>query len=72
MQKHKTVQLEDFFPEIKKYLAMTAFSFKKGYLVTIISDITEKIVLLHKLKESEVRFRNIIECAEAGRYNIVY
>ncbi len=72
MQKHKTVQLEDFFPEIKKYLAMTAFSFKKGYLVTIISDITEKIVLLHKLKESEARFRNIIECAEAGYYNIVY
>ncbi len=70
MQKNKTVQIEEYFPEIRKYLAITAYSFQKGYFVTIISDITEKIVLLHKLKESEARFRNIIESAEAGYFRI--
>ncbi len=56
-----TFSTETYFYHIKKYLQVHAYSPAKGQFVLILSDITERKYSEIKLKESEDRYRKLIE-----------
>jgi PAS domain S-box-containing protein len=59
----KAVSFETFFPDMRIYAQVFAFSTKPGTFTTIISDITEHKKLESLLQESEERYRALVDLA---------
>jgi PAS domain S-box-containing protein len=52
---------EMYFEKFKKFYSVTAYSEEKGYLATIFEDISQRKIAEEALKESERRYRTILE-----------
>ena len=59
----KAITFETFFPDMRIYSQVFAFSTKAGTFTTIISDITEHKKLESRLQESEERYRALVDLA---------
>jgi PAS domain S-box-containing protein len=52
---------EMYFEQFKKFYSVTAYSEEKGYFATIFEDISQRRIAEESLKESERRYRTILE-----------
>jgi PAS domain S-box-containing protein len=62
------IRFDQYFQQLDKWYSILAYSNKKEHFATIFTDITEQVKVHEKVKESELRFRSIIENTEAGYF----
>ncbi|MHA1730267.1 MAG: PAS domain S-box protein, partial [Promethearchaeota archaeon] len=60
------VTFEDYSESLKKWYSISAYSPLKGYFVATLSDITEQKEMEISLKESEEKYRTVIEESNDG------
>jgi len=59
-----------FFEPMNKHFKVSAFSFEKGMFITAFDDITQQIQTIQKLKESEEKYRGILDNLDQGYYEV--
>jgi len=59
-----------YFEPINKYFKIKAFSFERGTFITTFNDITEQEQAIQKLKESEEKYRGILDNLDQGYYEV--
>jgi len=64
------IRFNQYFDQLDKWYSILAYSNKKEHFATIFTDITEQVKSQEKIKESELRFRSIVENTEAGYFFI--
>ncbi|MFA5376257.1 MAG: PAS domain S-box protein [Dehalococcoidia bacterium] len=52
---------ETYFPPLKKHFSISVFCTQKGSFATVFEDITERKQVVETLRESEEKFRSIVE-----------
>ena len=62
----ETAKFEIFFDPLKIWLSISVYSFKKGYFIAILDNITDRKIFEEKLIESEEKFRTIAEQSVMG------
>jgi PAS domain S-box-containing protein len=66
----RPASFDTYFPPMDKHFSISVISPGKGLFATIFFDITERKKMEAALKESEGRFRSIVENTEAGYFFI--
>ncbi len=68
--KGTTIRLEKYYSRINKYFDVFAYSPQKGQFVNILTDITERVILEHELRESELKFKSYFDIAPVAIFVI--
>ncbi len=61
----KSIEFENYYPELKKHFQVNAFCPKKGFFATIFEDITFKKKAIQAIGTSEERYRTLVEKSNA-------
>jgi two-component system, sensor histidine kinase and response regulator len=61
----RSIEFEDYHPELNKYFKINTFCPKKGFFATIMEDITFKKQAMQAISESEEKYRMLIEKSNA-------
>ena len=67
----KSEQFQTFFKPLNMWLSISVYSPKRGYFATIFEDISANKETEQKLKESELKYRNIFNNSAAGMFRTI-